>query len=208
MGLVPHPPGRRRPLGSSPARDRPPGPLAVRRCGLVVLVPLLGACGALRPLPAVALPGGAGRAAPARVAEAIDGDTVDLEFAGGRRERVRLLGIDTPETVKPDAPVECYGPEASARAEALLPAGTEVLVQRDEEARDRYGRLLAYLWRRADGLFVNRSLVADGYARTLSIAPNDAHRAALSAAAADARAAGAGLWGACPTTAAENGSGP
>ena len=126
-----------------------------------------------------------------------DGDTVDLAFPGGT-ERVRLLGIDTPETVKPDTPVQCFGPEASARTKELLPAGTAVVIQRDEEPRDRYGRLLAYVWRAEDGLFINSSLVTDGYARTLSIDPNTAHRAELSADAAQARAAGAGLWGQCP----------
>jgi micrococcal nuclease len=146
----------------------------------------------------VALPGGGGRGTAAAVDHVVDGDTLDLDFGGGRVERARLLGIDTPETVKPDAPVECFGPEASARTKDLLPPGTPVLVQRDAEARDRYGRLLVYLWRRADGLFVNVALVAGGHARTLSIAPNTAHRADLSAASASAAASGAGLWGACP----------
>ena len=60
--------------------------------------------------------------ARATVERVVDGDTVDLRFASGR-ERVRLLGIDTPETVKPNTPVQCFGPEASARAKALLPHG-------------------------------------------------------------------------------------
>ncbi len=144
------------------------------------------------------IPGHPGRGARATVTHVVDGDTVELAFADGRTERARLLGIDTPETVKPDAPVECFGPEASAHVKQLLAPGTEVLLQRDTEARDRYGRLLVYAWRRSDGLFVNASLVAEGYARTLWIAPNDAHRADLSTAAADATAAGRGLWGACP----------
>jgi micrococcal nuclease len=144
----------------------------------------------------VAVPGG-GRGLPATITHVIDGDTVDLRI-GGRTERARLLGIDTPETVKPDAPVECFGPEASARTKALLPQGTPVLVQRDREARDRYGRLLVYLWRRRDQLFVNGSLVRDGYARTLSIAPNTGHQVDLAADQAGARSAGAGLWGTCP----------
>jgi micrococcal nuclease len=131
------------------------------------------------------------------VVHVVDGDTVDVEFPHGPRERVRLLGVDTPETVKPHTPVQCFGPEASDRTKALLPTGTAVVVQRDREARDRYGRLLVYLWRRTDGLFVNRSLVADGYARTLSIAPNTAHRADLGAAAAAASAHRQGLWGRC-----------
>jgi micrococcal nuclease len=161
---------------------------------LVGLVPV--ACG--RPAnPATApLPGG-GRGLVAHVDHVTDGDTVVLRIAGSEPERARLLGIDTPETVKPDAPVECFGPEASARTKGLLPEGTEVLVQRDAEARDRYGRLLVYLWRRADGLFVNRALLTEGHATALSIAPNTARRAELAAAERVARRAGAGLWGAC-----------
>lgn len=204
MGHAPRSPRRRR------AR-RSPSPHGARLLApaiTVALVTVLAACGEPADLAVVALPDGSGRGSPARVAHVVDGDTVDLEFAGGRRERVRLLGIDTPETVKPDAPVECFGPEASDRTKALLPSGAAVLVQRDEEARDRYGRLLAYVWRRADGLFVNRSLVFDGYARTLSIAPNDAHRADLSDAASTASNAGAGLWGACPAPDDEQGPGP
>jgi micrococcal nuclease len=144
----------------------------------------------------LAVPGG-GRGLPATVTHVVDGDTVDLELAG-ESERARLLGIDTPETVKPNAPVGCFGPEASARTKALLPPGTTVVVQRDREPRDRYGRLLVYLWRRRDDLFVNGSLVSDGFARTLSIAPNTSHQADLAARAGSARSAGAGLWAACP----------
>ncbi len=142
---------------------------------------------------------GSGDPAPAgtgTVTHVVDGDTVEVRL-GRRTERVRLLGIDTPETVKPGAPVDCFGPEASARTKALLPDGTEVRLTRDTEARDRFDRLLAYLVRARDDLFVNRALVADGYARTLSIEPNDAHRADLAAAEREARAAGRGLWGAC-----------
>ncbi|MGI8710447.1 MAG: thermonuclease family protein [Acidimicrobiales bacterium] len=146
----------------------------------------------------VAIPGGAGRGMAMTVTHVVDGDTVDLRLPDGSADRVRLLGIDTPETVKPNTPVQCYGPEASARTKALLPDGTGVLIQRDAEVRDRYGRLLAYIWRRRDGLFVNASLVTDGFARTLSIDPNTAHRSDLSQAQSGARQAGAGLWRACP----------
>ena len=193
-------PPRRGRTGPPPGSRRLARPTVLARPAVLAgsLISLLTACAGPPALAQVELPGGAGRGSPARVAEVVDGDTVDLEFDGSRRERVRLLGVDTPETVKPDAPVECFGPEASARTKAILPAGTAVLVQRDEEARDRYGRLLAYVWRRADGLFVNRSLVAEGYARTLSIDPNTAHRRDLAAASGEARTAGRGLWAACP----------
>lgn len=176
---------------------------------LLALVLVAPAAACTRPAtPAVVtVPGTSVRGVAATVAHVVDGDTVDLVVAGGGTERARLLGIDTPETVKPDAPVECFGPEASARTKALLPEDTAVVLQRDEEARDRYGRLLVYVWRRDDGLFVNGALVADGYARTLSIAPNRAHAADLAATAADARARRAGLWGACPA-APGSGGGP
>lgn len=165
------------------------------RRALVVLVLLP----ALAPLGACAVLGGGARAAPgtATVVRVVDGDTVDLKVGRGT-ERARLLGIDTPETVKPGAPIDCYGPEASARTKALLPKGTEVRLTRDAEARDRYGRLLVYLALATDGTFVNRLLLEEGYARPLSIAPNEAHRAELGAASAEAQQAGRGLWGACP----------
>jgi len=115
---------------------------------------------------------------------------------GGREETVRLIGIDTPETVDPRSPVECFGEEASARTKALLPAGTHVRLVADVEARDRYDRLLAYVYR-DDGTFVNLSLVEDGYASVLTYPPNVAHVDEFTAAAARARDEGRGLWGAC-----------
>ena len=132
----------------------------------------------------------------ATVARVIDGDTIVVRIAGSE-EHVRLLGIDTPETHKQDTPVECFGPEASDRMNALLPAGTTVRLVRDVEARDRYGRLLAYVYRDRDGLFVDLAMVTDGYAGPLAIGPNLAHRRELDAAAADARAAHRGVWQAC-----------
>ncbi len=133
----------------------------------------------------------------ATIERVVDGDTVRLNLAGSGTESARLLGIDTPESVKPDSPVECYGPEASTHTADLLPPGTQVLIQRDREARDRYGRLLVYLWRQEDGLFVNRALLLDGYASVLSISPNTTRRAELAAAERHARQRGVGLWGAC-----------
>lgn len=140
------------------------------------------------------------RAAPAdgaaTVVQVDDGDTIDVDL-GGHRESVRLLGIDTPETHHPTKPVECYGAEASARTAELLPPGSRVRLVRDAEARDRYGRLLAYVYRADDDLFVNLSLVTDGFADTLDIAPNSAHAAELARAVGLARAASKGLWGTC-----------
>lgn len=144
----------------------------------------------------------------ATVTHVVDGDTVDVQVPGAGPERARLLGIDTPETVKPNTPVQCFGPEASARTKALLPPGTPVLLQRDEEARDRYGRILVYVWRAGDGLFVNGELVTEGLARTLSIEPNTAHRADLAHRADQARTGGTGLWSRCPDPASQGRSGP
>lgn len=153
----------------------------------LALVLLAAACGQARPASTD------GRATVVRV---VDGDTIVVHLAG-RDENVRLLGIDTPETHKPDSPVECFGPEAAERLGSLLPKGTVVRLVRDVEARDRYDRLLAYVYRDGDGLFVDLAMVADGYAGTLTIRPNVAHRDELDRAAADAQAAQRGLWRVC-----------
>lgn len=134
----------------------------------------------------------------ATVIRHVDGDTIDVQI-GGRRERVRLLGIDTPETVKPNTPVQCYGPEASAQTDRLLPPGTPVRLERDVEPRDAFGRLLAYVYRASDGTFVNAELVRGGFARLLTHPPNVAHLDVLTGAVHDAQARRAGLWGRCPS---------
>jgi micrococcal nuclease len=132
----------------------------------------------------------------ARVTRVVDGDTIEVEL-DHHREKVRLLGIDTPETHHPTKPVQCYGEEASQHTAALLPAGTEVRLERDDEERDDYGRLLAYVYRRADDLFVNLELVRQGFASLLTIRPNVAHVADLTAAESSARHDDLGLWGRC-----------
>jgi micrococcal nuclease len=139
----------------------------------------------------------AGGSATAAVERVIDGDTIVVRL-DGREERVRYIGIDTPETVKPAAPVECWG-EAAHRLNARLLAGGEgrVTLRFDRELRDRYDRLLAYVFRARDGLSLNARLVRAGAARTLPIAPNTAHAAELARLQASARADGRGLWGAC-----------
>ncbi|MCU0261503.1 MAG: thermonuclease family protein, partial [Ilumatobacteraceae bacterium] len=135
-------------------------------------------------------------AANAVVVEIVDGDTIDADI-DGRRERVRLIGIDTPETRIPDRPPECHGPEASARTAALLPPGTPVRLERDTEPRDDYGRLLAYVHRASDGLLVNLALVEEGFATPLTFEPNTTHRDRFVDAARAAELADRGLWGAC-----------
>jgi micrococcal nuclease len=131
----------------------------------------------------------------AQVVRVIDGDTIAVRV-GSQTERVRYIGVDTPESVKPGTPVQCYAKRASA-ANAALVAGRRVRLVGDVEHRDRYGRLLAYVYRDGDGAFVNALLVRDGYARTLTIAPNVAHAAEFARLAKTARSAGKGLWSAC-----------
>jgi len=132
----------------------------------------------------------------ARLVRVVDGDTIRVSIRG-RQEAVRLIGIDTPESVKPNTPVQCFALEASARTKAILPPGTPLRLVVDAEARDRYGRLLAYVYRSGDGLFVNLALVREGYAVEYTLAPNLAHVDEVAAAAAQARRAGLGLWGKC-----------
>ncbi len=134
--------------------------------------------------------------AAATIVEVVDGDTVVVQVAG-QTERVRLIGIDTPEATGGFLPVECYGDEATAFTTALLPVGTEVRLTRDTEARDRYDRLLAYVHRSEDGLFVNLEIAVQGYAEALVIEPNTTHASAFYSAAATARDQGLGLWGRC-----------
>jgi micrococcal nuclease len=137
-----------------------------------------------------------------RVTHVVDGDTIDVEMPGGSEETVRYIGIDTPETVKPDNPVECGGPKAHAVNERLV-GGKTVTLRFDAERRDVYGRLLAYVYLPRAGpggrpLFVNAELVQRGLARTLTIEPNDSFAALFARLAARAGALGRGLWGRCP----------
>jgi micrococcal nuclease len=139
--------------------------------------------------------GGQGGGGDGLVERVVDGDTIHVRLSG-RSETVRYIGVDTPESVKPGTPVQCFAKAASA-ANARLVAGRRVRLVAGAEERDRYGRLLAYVYRASDGAFVNAALVRDGYARTLTIAPNDRFAPRFAALQADARRAGRGLWGRC-----------
>ncbi|MFP5321946.1 MAG: thermonuclease family protein [Acidimicrobiia bacterium] len=130
------------------------------------------------------------------VTHLVDGDTLDVRI-DGRTERIRLIGVDTPESVAPNRPVQCYGAEASTFLATLVPEGTEVRLERDVVARDDYDRLLAYVYRADDDLLVNLALVEQGYADAVTYGDNEALYPTLAAAEADARAAGRGLWGVC-----------
>jgi micrococcal nuclease len=134
------------------------------------------------------------------VTDVVDGDTIEVELDDGGSEDVRYIGIDTPETVKPDTPVECGGEEAHRVNERLV-AGRRVTLRIGDEPRDDYGRLLAYVYVPGAGrreLFVNAELIRRGLARTLTIPPNDAFAARFDRLAAQAGRAGRGLWSACP----------
>jgi len=138
----------------------------------------------------------------ARVAYVVDGDTIEVAMVNGSREDVRYIGIDTPETVKPDTPVQCGGPKAHRVNERLV-GGREVVLRFDAERRDIYGRLLAYVYvpgagQRGRPLFVNAELVRRGLARTLTIPPNDSHAPLFARLASRAAGTGSGLWRACP----------
>lgn len=137
--------------------------------------------------------------ARAAVERVLDGDTVVVRFDDdGRRGRadVRYLGVDAPESVHPRRPVGCFGP-AAAHANRAWVGGRRVRLRFDRERVDRYGRLLAAVipdgWRRS----VSERLVAEGYARVLTIAPNGATAARLRRLQRDARHARRGLWRAC-----------
>ncbi len=132
----------------------------------------------------------------ATVVEVVDGDTVRLGF-GPITESVRLLGIDTPESVHPTLPQQCYGAEATAELERVLPPGTEVEVFRDTDSRDHYGRLLLHLQRADDGFAVNLHMVEQGYAAASFYEPNHHDRHLFAEAERVARTEGRGLWGAC-----------
>lgn len=131
--------------------------------------------------------------AVAPVTRVVDGDTVEVRL-GGEIEDVRYIGVDTPETVKPGAAVECFGPQAS-RFNQRLVEGKRVRLVFGAERRDVYGRLLAYVY--LGPRFVNAELLRRGLARTLTIAPNDRFAERFDRLQTAAARAGRGLWSAC-----------
>jgi len=127
----------------------------------------------------------------AKVQRVSDGDTF-VATVQGRRERVRVIGVDTPESVDPNRPDEPYGQEASDFAKHYLD-GETVRLAGDAEPRDRYGRMLAYVWLE-DGTFWNALLVAEGYAQQLTIPPNVTYADLFRRLAREARQHDRGLW--------------
>ncbi|HUC08032.1 MAG TPA: thermonuclease family protein [Solirubrobacterales bacterium] len=133
-------------------------------------------------------------AARAHVVRVVDGDTIEAQI-GSQVEDVRYIGVDTPETVKPDTPVQCFGPQASAFNHRLVEQ-RQVRLVFGVERRDVYGRLLAYVY--LGRRFVNADLVRRGLARSLTIPPNDRFAPLFHRLEMRAARAGRGLWGACP----------
>ena len=160
----------------------------------VALIGLVSALLAVRSLPHNAAVVADGRV---RVTHVSDGDTFRATGPDGEFT-VRILGIDTPETVKPNAPVDCYGPEASTRTKEVLD-GAQVTLTADpsQDNRDRYGRYLRYV-ALADGSDYGESLVREGYAREYTFHKPGAHALEYRAAEDEAHSAGRGLWGVCP----------
>jgi micrococcal nuclease len=178
---------------------------AMVRAVLVLLAALtIGACDALAPptaLPVVSVtppPGPVGDVERARVVRVVDGDTILVDIRG-ERERVRYIGIDAPESVRPDSPVEPFATEAAAENAALV-NGRDVVLERDVSDRDTFGRLLRYVWVPRPGdeppLFVNFELVARGFANAVTYPPDLRHTELLRAAEREAREQDRGLWAA------------
>jgi micrococcal nuclease len=129
---------------------------------------------------------------PMTVTRVVDGDTIRVSNGA----TLRLIGVDTPETVDPRKPVQCFGREASARAHALLD-GARVWLEYDptQGRLDRYGRTLAYVWM-SDGRLYNETIIAEGYAHEYTYNLPYRYRDAFLAAQRSARDAGRGLWSA------------
>jgi len=168
---------------------------------VLVLVCALGACSTptatvtktVTARPSVQSPNVAALRRTAVVTRVVDGDTAHVRYHG-RDVDVRFIGVDTPETVTPGQPVECYGPESSAFTTKQL-TGKSVRLEFDVDRIDPYGRTLAYIW--LNHTLFNETLVRDGYARVATYPPDTKYVQRFVAAQDDARDANRGLWGAC-----------
>jgi micrococcal nuclease len=156
--------------------------------------------GALKVLAAVAIGGTAAggialasgdSSTTAVVTRIVDGDTIDVSYEGDTH-RIRLLNIDTPETVDPEEPVECLGPEATAFLRDRLPRGTEVVLRYDEEREDRYERELAGVY--VGDSLINAEIARAGLGVAMSVAPNTRFLLEVEAAQEEARSAKRGLY--------------
>jgi len=127
------------------------------------------------------------------VSRVVDGDTIEVT-KNGIKEKVRLIGVNTPETVDPRKKVECFGKEASAYAkEILMNQKVTVVSDSTQDTRDRYGRLLAYVYRE-DGLFVNKHMIEEGYAYEYTYKAPYLFQKEFKEAQLKAQTEGKGLW--------------
>ncbi len=138
-----------------------------------------------------------------RVVKFDDGDTIEVDM-NGTTETIRFIGVDTPETHKPNTPIQCYGPEASAYTKRLI-GNQKVRLQADplNTNRDRYNRLLRYVYL-PDGTLVEQNLIMGGYGFAYTYFPSSKN-AEFSAYEQQAKIAGKGLWSACQVTVEANG---
>jgi micrococcal nuclease len=158
--------------------------LAGAVAAVAVLVGLLAAVG-LTPTATSA------RSLEGAVVRIVDGDTIHVQV-DGRVEKVRYIGVNTPEVHHPTKGEELGGREATIVNRELV-AGRRVRLELDVQERDRYGRLLAYVW--VGDVMVNAELVRRGYAQVMTVPPNVRHQPLFLALQREARAAGRGLWG-------------
>jgi micrococcal nuclease len=129
----------------------------------------------------------------------VDGDTI-IVLLDGRQQRVRLIGINSPELNKPDGPIECYATEAATRTSALVDqASDHVQLERDTSETDQYGRLLRYVWLlNPDGKqMLNQELVEGGFARAIAYRPDIKYQSVLNHEQSAAIEQNLGLWKAC-----------
>lgn len=166
---------------------------------LAATAALLAGCAAQADRPAPPRPSQAASASPTasgpayRVVRVADGDTLTVS-RDGREVTVRLIGVDTPETVDRRKPVQCYGPEASAYTRRLK--GQRVRLERGDQAKEKYGRELAFVW--VGGRHVNLDLIQRGYARAEDYGHRHRYQRQFEAAEREARAKRVGRWGRCP----------
>ncbi len=171
------------------------------RSHLALVVLTAAACAGCSTVDApVEAPAASGGGESATVRRVVDGDTL-IARLGGDDVRVRMLGVDAPESVAEDRPVECFGPQASARATALLPQGTRVILATDptQGRLDRFDRLLAEVTIDGQDRTVNERLIAEGYAEVFRGDGRGRLQPRLRAAERAARDARLGLWAACRT---------
>jgi micrococcal nuclease len=168
--------------------------MTVRRvlCALGVLVVLVGVVSGPHPAHAemTTLNGS--------VVGVVDGDTLRVKLEGGAVEVVRLRGLDAPESRHPTRPVGCFGPEATARLGVLAAPGAPVELGIEGPERDRFGRLLAYVWRENAMLMLNEQMLAEGYAVVLPDLLTPPFAEQFSHAQEVAQSNRLGLWSACP----------